>query len=165
MCVACWQASRGHPPNPQSNSTQGDNYDNQRVLSTRFGWGGLHAPFIRYQQRGSSDPCGLRSGSDCVLSNNCTPVGGVLFSFVVSENGDRIDGLSTDPLTVLSCILRRSSKDDQQARLLKAQPSLHHAPARQAEPTNIAKSAAAQVVLVAARAAKKTITRCLSLAN
>lgn len=88
-------------------------------------------------------------------SNNCTPVGGVLFSFVVSENGDRIDGLSTDPLTVLSCILRRSSKDDQQARLLKAQPSLHHAPARQAEPTNIAKSAAVQVVLVAARAAKK----------
>jgi hypothetical protein len=64
-----------------------------------------------------------------------------------------------------ACILRRSSKDDQQARLLKAQPSLHHAPARQAEPTNIAKSAAAQVVLVAARAAKKTVTRCLSLAN
>jgi len=76
-------------------------------------------------------------------------------SFVVSENGDRIDGLSTDPLTVFSCILRRISKDDQQARLLKAQPSLHPAPARQAEPTNMAKSAAAQVVFVAARAPKK----------
>jgi hypothetical protein len=76
-------------------------------------------------------------------------------SFVVSEHGNRFDGLSTDPGTVFSCVLRRISKDDQQARLLKPQPSLHHAPASQAEPTNIAKSAAAQVVLVAARAAKK----------
>jgi hypothetical protein len=73
-------------------------------------------------------------------------------TFVVSENGDRFDGLSTDPGTVFACVLRRISKDDQQARLLKLQPSLHHAPARQAE---TAKSAGAQLVLVAARAAKK----------
>ena len=77
-------------------------------------------------------------------------------SFVVSEHGDRIDGLSTDPGTVFSCVLRRISKDDQQAGLLKPEPSPHHAPAQQVAASNIVESAAAQVVLVAARSAKKT---------
>ena len=77
-------------------------------------------------------------------------------SFVVSENGDRFDGLSTDPGTVFSCVLRRISKDDQQARLLKPQPWLHPVPTRQAESPNTARAAVAQVVSVAARSAKKT---------
>jgi hypothetical protein len=76
-------------------------------------------------------------------------------SFVVSENGDRFDGLSTDPGTVFSCILRRISKDDQQASVLKPESLPHRVPARQVESSNTAKSTAAQVVLVAARAAKK----------
>src|SRR5271154_4660244 len=33
-------------------------------------------------------------------------------SFVVSEHGDRIDGITTDPGTVFSCVLRRISKKD-----------------------------------------------------
>jgi hypothetical protein len=76
-------------------------------------------------------------------------------SFVVSEHGDRLDGLSTDPGTVFSCVLRRISKDNQQASLLKPEPSLHRVPARQVKAPNTAKTTAAQVVLVAARTAKK----------
>jgi len=33
-------------------------------------------------------------------------------SFVVSEHGDRIDGLATDPGTVFACVLRRISKNN-----------------------------------------------------
>ena len=40
-------------------------------------------------------------------------------SFVVSEHGNRIDGLSTDPGTVFSCVLRRISKDEEQSGLMK----------------------------------------------
>jgi hypothetical protein len=33
------------------------------------------------------------------------------FTFVISENGNRIDGLSTDPGSVLSCVLTRTSRE------------------------------------------------------
>jgi hypothetical protein len=46
-------------------------------------------------------------------------------SFVVSEHGNRIDGLSTDPGTVFACVLRRISKDEEQAGLSKPDPSPH----------------------------------------
>ena len=76
-------------------------------------------------------------------------------SFVVSEHGNRFDGLSTDPGTVFSCVLRRISKDDQQEGLLKHEVSPHHVPAHQVESSNTTKSAPSRVALVAARVAKK----------
>ena len=42
---------------------------------------------------------------------NGQPAGSISFTFVVSENGNRIDGLSTDPGSVLSCVLTRTSRD------------------------------------------------------
>jgi hypothetical protein len=36
--------------------------------------------------------------------------GTISFTFVVSENGNRLDGLSTDPGSVLSCVLTRTSR-------------------------------------------------------
>jgi hypothetical protein len=81
-------------------------------------------------------------------------------SFVVSEHGSRFDGLSTDPGTVFSCVLRRISKDEEQAGLMKPEPSLHHVPARHVE-SNRTKSSAAQAVLVAAKLAKKPSTAVL----
>jgi hypothetical protein len=37
--------------------------------------------------------------------------GSISFTFVVSENGNRIDGLSTDAGSALSCVLTRTSRD------------------------------------------------------
>jgi hypothetical protein len=37
--------------------------------------------------------------------------GSISFTFVVSENGNRIDGLSTDTGSLLSCVLTRTSRD------------------------------------------------------
>jgi hypothetical protein len=37
--------------------------------------------------------------------------GSISFTFVISENGNRIDGLSTDPGSVPSCVLTRTSRD------------------------------------------------------
>jgi hypothetical protein len=82
-------------------------------------------------------------------------------SFVVSEHGNRFDGLSTDPGTVFSCVLRRISKDEEQAGLLKPEPSLSHVPARQVASSNTAKPAAAHALLVAARSARKPSTAVL----
>lgn len=68
-------------------------------------------------------------------------------SFVVSEHGNRIDGQSTDPGTVFACVLRRISTNDGTIGLLKPERSPHHiVPARQAEPSNSAYSAAARDV-------------------
>jgi hypothetical protein len=61
-------------------------------------------------------------------------------SFVVSEHGDRIDGLSTDAGTVFACVLRRISREDDRAGLLKPVPSPQHVPTRQAESVNTATS-------------------------
>ena len=42
---------------------------------------------------------------------NGQQAGSISFTFVVSENGNRIDGLSTDPGSALSCVLTRTSRD------------------------------------------------------
>ena len=42
---------------------------------------------------------------------NGQQAGSISFTFVVSENGNRIDGLSTDPGSALSCVLTRTSHD------------------------------------------------------
>jgi hypothetical protein len=76
-------------------------------------------------------------------------------SFVVSEHGDRIDGLSTDPGTVFSCVLRRLSRDEERVGMLKSRPWQHQVPARQVEPSNKTKSGAVRVVPVAAKSRKK----------
>ncbi len=65
-------------------------------------------------------------------------------TFVVSKHGDRIDGLSTDPGTVFACVLRRISRDDDQAELLKSARSPQAVPARQAESANAATSTASE---------------------
>jgi len=68
-------------------------------------------------------------------------------SFVVSEHGDRLDGLATDPGTVFACVLRRIAKNDVAVGLLKPESLTHHVvPARQAGSSNKAKSATARVV-------------------
>ena len=83
-------------------------------------------------------------------------------SFVVSEHGNRFDGLSTDPGTVFSCVLLRISKDEEQAGLMKPEPSLHRVPARDVKSPNPAKPAASHAVLVAEKPAKKPSTAVLS---
>ncbi|MGO9275530.1 MAG: hypothetical protein ACLQOO_35705 [Terriglobia bacterium] len=65
-------------------------------------------------------------------------------TFVVSKHGDRIDGLSTDAGTVFACVLRRTSKDGDQAGLLKPARSPQPVPARQAESANTGRSASAR---------------------
>jgi hypothetical protein len=61
-------------------------------------------------------------------------------TFVVSKHGDRIDGLATDAGTVFACVLRRISRDDDQARLRKPARSPQQVPARPAESANATKS-------------------------
>jgi hypothetical protein len=77
---------------------------------------------------------------------------------VVSEHGNRIDGIVTDAGTVFACVLRRISKDDDQAALRKHDSSPLRIPARHTVPSNAQKSGAAQVVTAAAKAAKKRST-------
>lgn len=77
-------------------------------------------------------------------------------SFLVTEHGDRIDGLATDPGTVFACVLRRISRDAAEAGLVKPERSPQQVPARQTESSNVDKPVAAQVVPVAVRAAKKS---------
>lgn len=61
-------------------------------------------------------------------------------SFVISEHGNRIDGLSTDPGTVFACVLRRIPTNDVAIGLLKPERSPQHVvPASQAESSNTAK--------------------------
>jgi hypothetical protein len=79
-------------------------------------------------------------------------------SFVVSEHGNRIDGIVTDPGTVFACVLRRISQNDDQAAIQKHDSSPRRIPARHALPSNAQKSGAVQVVTVSAKAAKKPAT-------
>jgi len=79
-------------------------------------------------------------------------------SFVVSEHGNRIDGIVTDPGTVFACVLRRISKDDDQAAIQKHDSLPRRIPARHTVPSNAQKSGALHVVTVAAKAAKKQST-------
>jgi hypothetical protein len=68
-------------------------------------------------------------------------------SFVVSEHGDRLDGLATDPGTVFACVLRRISKNDGTIGLLKPERSPNHVvPARQAQSSTTAKLTTASCV-------------------
>lgn len=79
-------------------------------------------------------------------------------NFVVSEHGDRIDGISTDPGTVFSCVLRRSSRDNDEASVVNHDPSPRRIPVNHAAPSNSPKSATARVVPVAAKAVKRPST-------
>jgi len=74
-------------------------------------------------------------------------------SFVVSEYGDRIDGLTTDPGTVFACVLRRISRKDGELSLLNPERSPRKLPAAQS--SNKDKSAAARLAPAAARLAQR----------
>lgn len=89
---------------------------------------------------------------------NGQPAGSISFTFVISENGNRLDGLSTDPGSVLSCVLTRTSRDfsaSVQPDSLREKPGTARRPQQpaQASSANPQRPVMASLKVTAAKAA------------